>query len=542
MSSRSRLFTVINLLGVSVLAACQALTPASPTPAPTATSPIDTPAPTDCTPGPACDPGPVDSFDITIEGVDVRTNAGTPPVVTAVLSGTLPDASCTTIESVKQERESTTFRLTVIAQTDPLRRCAFVLTPFTQEVVLDVEGLPAGTYTVMADDVMTTFELATSDADVFELQLQNALGSRDPAALQALMAPNFLMGYWRSEGSMVPSGEAAAQILAHQLNPAAAPMLGPLPDTFGFDPASLIYNSDDQFAHAAFSSGWGADGRGEALLVVARRPDGSLYFHSLLFARDGFSDGSSSTACTVPVDVPAINERVEYNDIAFDLHPSLAYAVSVVECPAVLPAPDQYPGDAHPPYTAFIFPTLNRDNLEVTPELRVYALSGDLSSFVYPLNSLADLRRVLDERQNPIAWLDRAPLTTRRAYVDFENGEGVRALVQYMQDFYFFSNNGLLYEFSGLTENGRHFVRLQYAVSAPFLMEFGDSTDPRSNLNPNAIPVPAWPTDDFDAQMGIVKAYNAEALARFEQMQASDLNPGLIVLDDLVQSLRVGQP
>lgn len=542
MFSRPRLFTVFNLIGVSVLAACQALTPASPTPAPTATLPPETPAPTDCSPGPACDPGPVDSFDITIDGLDVRVEAGSPDLVTAVLSGTLPDASCTTIESVSQEREGTTIRLTVIAQTDPLKRCAYVLTPFTQEVVLDVEDLPAGTYSVKADDVTATFELATSDTDVFELQLQNALGARDPAALQALMGPDFLLGYWRSEGSTLPAGEATAQILTNLLNPVAAPVLGPLPDTFGFDPASMVYNSDDQFAHAAFSSGWGPDGRGEALLVVARRPDGSLYFHSLLYAPDGFSDGSSSTTCAAPVDVSAVNERVEYNDIAFDLHPSLAYAVSVVECPAVSPSPDQYPGDAHPPYTAFIFPTLNRNNIEVTPELRVYALSGDLSSFVYPLNSLADLRRVLDERQNPIAWLDQAPLTTRRAYVDFENGEGVRALVQYMQDYYFFSNNGLLYEFNGLTENGRYFVRLQYAVSSPFLMEFGDRSDPGSNLNPNAIPIPAWPTDDFDSQMGIVKAYNAEALARFEQMQASDLNPSLIMLDDLIQSLRVGQP
>ncbi len=543
MLSRSRLFAVVNLIGVSALASCQALTPASPTPlATTTTGPIATPAPTECSPGPACDPGPVDSFNITIQGLDVRVGSGSPTSVVAVLSGTLPDAGCTTIASVTQERESTTFRLTVIAQTDPLKRCAYVLTPFTQEVVLDVEGLPAGTYTVKADDVSATFDLSTSDADVFELQLQNALGARDPAALQALMGPSFLMGFWRSEGSTVPAGEAAAQILATQLNPAAAPVLGPLPDTFGFDPASMIGNSDDQLARASFSSGWGADGRGEALLVIARRPDGSLYFQSLLFANDGFSDGSSSTACTAPVDVSAVNERVAYNDISFDLHPSLAYAVSVVECPAVPPSADQHPGDAHPPYTAFIFPTLGRDNIEVTPELRVYALSGDLSSFVYPLNSLADLRRVLDERQSPIAWLDHAPLTTRRAYIDFENGEGVRALVQYMQDFYFFSNNGLLYEFNGLTEDGRYFVRLQYTVSAPFLIEFGDRSDPSSNLNPNAIPVPAWPADDFDAQMGIIKAYNAEALTRFEQMQASDLDPSLIVLDDLVQSLRVGQP
>ena len=233
---------------------------------------------------------------------------------------------------------------------------------------------------------------------------------------------------------------------------------------------------------------------------------------------------------------------MSFNGVSFNLSPELALAVSVQECSRVAAAPDRYPGDAHPAYTAFIFPTQGRDNLEITPELRVYALSGDLSEFVYPLNSLADLQHVLEGRQTPIAWLDRAPLAVRQQYVDVVGGAGVRALMQYMQDFYFFSNNGLVYEYNGLTQDGRYFVRLQYAVSAPFLMEFSDRSDPRSNLNAQAIAIPDWPVDHFDAQMQIVKDYNAQALARFDTLTDSDVSPNLALLDALVQSIEIDRP
>ena len=43
-------------------------------------------------------------------------------------------------------KEGNTFRLTLVTTTDPLARCAQVLTPFVQVVSLDVLDLPAGTY------------------------------------------------------------------------------------------------------------------------------------------------------------------------------------------------------------------------------------------------------------------------------------------------------------------------------------------------------------------------------------------------------------
>ena len=126
------------------------------------------------------------------------------------------------------------------------------------------------------------------------------------------------------------------------------------------------------------------------------------------------------------------------------------------------------------------------------------------------------------------------------AYLDFASGAGVRGLVQYMQDFFFFSNNGLLYEFHGLTKDGRHFISVRYPVSVPFLMEIQGITLPPNNVNPSAMTV-EWPSD-FEQQRQVIEAYNGEALNRFEQMSDSDAFPNLALLDQMVQSIEVSKP
>jgi hypothetical protein len=42
-------------------------------------------------------------------------------------------------------------------------------------------------------------------------------------------------------------------------------------------------------ASPLFTSGWGPEGRDEAILFVARRPNGEMYWHGLIFAKDGFA-------------------------------------------------------------------------------------------------------------------------------------------------------------------------------------------------------------------------------------------------------------
>jgi hypothetical protein len=110
-----------------------------------------------------------------------------------------------------------------------------------------------------------------------------------------------------------------------------------------------------------------------------------------------------------------------------------------------------------------------------------------------------------------------------------------------MQDYFFYTNNGLIYEFQGLTQDVRHFVSVRYPVSVPFLMELDGFTLPPNNINPNAIAILEWPSE-YEDQRRVIEIYNNEALQRFEQMADSDVFPNLALLDQLVQSIQVSQP
>ena len=238
--------------------------------------------------------------------------------------------------------------------------------------------------------------------------------------------------------------------------------------------------------------------------------------------------------------MPSVNGKVSYNGISLSIDSSLDYALAARICPASAGDNQQMVNEAHPPYTQFFFPTYPRQNIDFQPEIRVYEVTGDLENYLFPLNMLGDLQTVIDQHSEPVTWFDHAPLHARQAHLGFTNGAGVRSLVQYIQDRFFFTNNGLTYEFHGLTADGRYFVSVRYPLGAPFLMELA-GPDPLTNINPQAIAIPDWP-NSYEQQVPIVEAYNAEALSRLEQMSDGDALPNIALLDALVQSIEVSNP
>jgi hypothetical protein len=115
------------------------------------------------TPSPIVTDVPTAASVAVVKSIEILLLESFPLQVNAVLRGDLPDAGCTTIASVNQVREGNTFKLTLITTTDPLAVCAQALTPFEEVVSLDVHGLPAGTYTVEAGGVQTTFEFTVDN-------------------------------------------------------------------------------------------------------------------------------------------------------------------------------------------------------------------------------------------------------------------------------------------------------------------------------------------------------------------------------------------
>ena len=76
----------------------------------------------------------------------------------AVVEGHYPDA-CSTYGGSKQEVEGSTIHLTVTSTRPEGVACAQVLTPMTEEILLDTDDLDPGEYTVIVNEnnAMTTF-------------------------------------------------------------------------------------------------------------------------------------------------------------------------------------------------------------------------------------------------------------------------------------------------------------------------------------------------------------------------------------------------
>jgi len=95
----------------------------------------------------------------TVESLNILILESFPVQVEVQVSGYLPDG-CTELDEITAEREGQEFIITVRTRrpTGDIA-CTQALVPFEETVVLDVEGLEAGTYTVIAQEQEAAFTL-----------------------------------------------------------------------------------------------------------------------------------------------------------------------------------------------------------------------------------------------------------------------------------------------------------------------------------------------------------------------------------------------
>ena len=93
-----------------------------------------------------------------LQGMQVLSLEPSPAQVTVQVSGYLPDG-CTSFGPVHIERVENTFHVTVQTSRPADRMCTQQVSNFEESILLDVAGLPAGTYTVDVNGLTDTFEL-----------------------------------------------------------------------------------------------------------------------------------------------------------------------------------------------------------------------------------------------------------------------------------------------------------------------------------------------------------------------------------------------
>jgi hypothetical protein len=130
-------------------------------------------------------------------------------------------------------------------------------------------------------------------------------------------------------------------------------------------------------------------------------------------------------------------------------------------------------------------------------------------------------------------------LRAQNQTLDFQGGGGTRSIRMYAQDIYWVSNESIVYDFQGFTDDEQYYVLVTFPIDAPILLS---SSDPEKNTNAGALPVPVpLPDDPFERQ-DVIAEYNREAERQLDLLAAEDFVPDLGALDALVVSLRIEIP
>ncbi len=247
-----------------------------------------------------------------VQSVEIQLLESQPLQVNVIARGQLPDGGCTTISAVNQMRDGDTFNISLTTTTDPLAICTLAATPFEQVIPLDVNNLPPAEYSVNVNGVTASFELLTRDISNFKQLLVQALNARDYNLLKVLMDASFMIGYWESEGTSQTPDLAVDQLQRSLLGASSlvtADQNKNLSELLGTDPITIV-DPEVQEVSPLFTSGWGPQGKDEAILFAARLPDGGLYWYGLLFAKDGFA--RPDPVVVPPVDTNAYSTNVKY--------------------------------------------------------------------------------------------------------------------------------------------------------------------------------------------------------------------------------------
>jgi uncharacterized protein YgiM (DUF1202 family) len=247
-----------------------------------------------------------------VESVEIQVLQLQPLQLNAIVRGQLPNASCTTISSVNQVRNGNIITVTLTTTTDPVALCAQALTPFEQVVALNVSNLTPGPYEVNVNGVEQSFDLPARDVSQFKQLLVDDLNARDYESLKGWMDQSFLIAYWQSEGTSNTPEAAVEQLRGNLLNASSPIIADPNKDLaalLGTDPVTIV-GPEVIETSPLFTSGWGAEGKDEAILFAAKQPNGDLYWHGLLFAKDGFA--KSGPIVVNPIDTNVYPTGIQY--------------------------------------------------------------------------------------------------------------------------------------------------------------------------------------------------------------------------------------
>jgi hypothetical protein len=247
------------------------------------------------------------------------------------------------------------------------------------------------------------------------------------------------------------------------------------------------------------------------------------------------SEPAQPTAPPAPVTAPptAVPNAVQavYAGISFYYDYSLASSWDVEVVPPPVPDPNipqEWLMASHYAFTLRGYPLTH---IFLEPQILVFPTQAYSELNPLAAQRIAALRQLLAER--PAAFPQEMPflpvlnaaqvIHVQHAYLNFQNGSGVRYLTQHDQAFLPINNEELIYTFQGLTSDGGHLIVVTMPISHPSL--------PDDHMQ--------VPGGDPTAFANNFESYLADITAQLESAAPDSFAPSILLLDTMVQSLLV---
>jgi len=178
-----------------------------------------------------------------------------------------------------------------------------------------------------------------------------------------------------------------------------------------------------------------------------------------------------------PIKEHASLRNASYKGVSFSYHPSVASDVTAEILPAEESDISPFETWTFPERVGFDFIDYPYTESSWTPYLVVYPLGDFEADNPGAAQLIGDLWDLLSEqpatpdRRIPVLPPPYAAqlMHARVGYLTFENGEGIHFLTQYAQDTVPIVNSELVWQFEGLTDDGRYYVGARFPVSSPLL-------------------------------------------------------------------------
>ena len=237
-----------------------------------------------------------------------------------------------------------------------------------------------------------------------------------------------------------------------------------------------------------------------------------------------------ATAAEPPSAEAPGTKPVDFANVHFSYPPDLA-AEAVPESAPAYTDPNGPTWELVPQHTLFNFvgyplhpEAYHEPRLYVYPVDEYRAISPDVGAVI------DDLRAFLERQPDQLGPEETIPflpvfnaaqvLQADLAYLEFQDGRGVRFLTQYAQSIYPVNNRDLFYTFQGLTHDGRYYLAAILPVTNPIL-DNADSITVDDNFINNFSQYIAATEEDLSAQ------------------PPESFTPNLDWLDEMMRSFRI---